>query len=146
MLQALIGLSFLSVMTEVFLVQNRFKKYIQTLSGCLALLVLLQSVFSLGEIQMDYGLLEEAQRSAEMEHSIMEDQLQKEALLLVEKRIREALLNRGIVVQKVRVEFEGQYEIKKITLSFQDASKYGQEAIDILVGELAFPREVIGVQ
>lgn len=116
MFKMLVGISFMSVISELLLSDGKFKKYLRAVIGIFTLLIIVEGVFGLKSIEFDDSLLREAERIAdETTYSVNAEILEK-----FEKNIEDELKNNGIETEKVNVKCDRKMNITKIKVQLND--------------------------
>lgn len=128
MFKMIVAISLMSVIVEMFLSSPGFKKYIKAIMGVFTFLIIVESVFSLEPLDMNFSILDEAQRISEITLS----QTERELIYVYENNIREALVENQIEIETLNVECDGNMTIKKIHIKLKDLS-YKEKTTALLI-------------
>ena len=140
MFEKLIGLSFLSVISDLLLSGSSFKKYIKSIIGAMFVLTVITSFAGREEINFRLPEIKE-----EDFNRVYETELRKEVAKNTSDSIKNKLLENGIETVNLTIDFKDGFYIKKITVFLKNYSKDSGKTIDLLVNYFKIDKEVISV-
>ena len=92
MFKMIVAISLISVICEMFLSGNSFKKYISVVFGIFVLLIIIENIFLLDPVNIDTSILDKA----EMITDLTVTEAEKELIDIYEKNIKEELFKNNI--------------------------------------------------
>ena len=140
MFEKLIGLSFVSAISDILLSGSSFKKYIKSVIGAVFVLTVISGFASVEEINFELPEIKEEDTS-----HIYEEELRKEVGKNTSESIKKELSRNGIEVSHITIDFKDGFYIKKISLSLKNYSKDEKRAIELLVNYFKIDKEVISI-
>lgn len=140
MFEKLIGLSFLSAISDLLLSGSSFKKYIKSIIGGIFVLTVISGFPAMSDIKFELPEIKEEDFS---------DQYETELRYKVAENTSQAIKNKlseeGIEVCDITVDFKDGFYIKKVSLSLKNCSEHKEKTIDLLVNYFKIDKEVISI-
>ena len=113
MLIKMVGFAFVSAAAELLLCGSRFGKYIKTVLGIIFISVMLSALPSF-KSAVSFAEMSAADGCGMPDENVFDEALKKEVVLSCEKEIKEKLASEGIEIKSLIIDFDGDYNIKKI--------------------------------
>ena len=76
----LIGVTFLTVISDVLLSDNSYKKYIKSIIGIFILTIIVQGMFGLKDIKIDYSVIDKIEKQVEDNMYVLEEDIKNEMI------------------------------------------------------------------
>ena len=116
----LIGISFLSVMADMIMLEGNFKKYVRTILGLVMLLVMIHAFTGIRNVSFDFSFPTEESASEETKQEIS-DALVLEVRQRIEDKVRAELGEEQISMQEIRIDLDKDFALRAICLRLQSA-------------------------
>lgn len=140
MFKILVGMSLITVVAEMFLSGSKFKKYVKSVVGIFAFLIIIEGVFSLEYKGLDDDLIKKAE-------SIAQDVITKSEENIMDtfkNNIKNTLLNENIEVIRLDIRYDKNLVIKKISIKLKNR-KDEKKAEEILLNNFGIDFNLINI-
>ena len=143
MFEKLIGISFLSLASDILLSKSSFKKYIKAIIGAMFVLTVISGISKAGEFKIDIPDYDIS--NVEENREIFMEDLNSRIVLNTEQAIKDKLSDENIKFSYISIDFNEDYRIKNIRICLEDYSKDKDAAIELLVNYFKIDKEVISL-
>lgn len=112
MFKMIVAISLISVISEMFFKDGKFKKYIGAVVGIFVLLIIAEGVLSIDPVSIDTSVLDKAEEIA----GLTVTKAEKELIKIYENNIKEELKKNNIAVSDIYVRCDSNLTITKIKI------------------------------
>lgn len=140
MFKMIVGISLMSVVAEMFLSDIKFKKYVRSIIGIFTFVIIIEGVFSLEPLNIDFNMIDEAQRISDITLS----QAESEIIKIYENNIKQELKNNQIDVVNINVKCDGNMTVKNIYVKLKNI-EYKEKTMTLLVENFGLEKSLIEI-
>ena len=119
MFKMIVAISIISVVSEMFFKDGKFKKYIGAVIGIFVLLIIVEGIFSIDPVSIDTSVLDKAEEISGLTLAKAE----KELIEIYENNIKEELFKNNIEVLDIYVRCDSDLTITKIRIKLNDINE-----------------------
>ena len=145
MFEKLIGLSFISLASDMLLSGSSFKKYIKAVIGAVFVLTVISGVLKADNFKIDIPSEDTFYENSADFHEMYYESLREEVVLNTEKAIKEEFFKENIEISSMTIDFNEDFSIEKIKIYLKNYSKDYHKAIELLVNYFKIGKEVISL-
>ena len=142
MFEMMIGITFLSVIADIILTDSNYKKYIKSVIGIFTLTVIVQGVFNLKDIKVDYSIVDEIEIKANENVKLLEEDIKKEIVSDLENNIILNFAKKEIRVKELSVNIDENMNLISVVIIPENESDK-EKITEILITEFSIPNEII---
>ena len=144
MFKMLIGITFLTVIADVLLTDSSYKKYIKSIIGIFTLAIIVQGIFSLEDIKIDYSVIDRIEKQVEDNMYILEEDIKNEMINNLKRNITSGLLKYDIKITEISINCDENLNIVNMVIRLKNKADK-EKTIRILTEEFHISETVIDI-
>ena len=144
MFKMLIGITFLTVIADVLLTDSSYKKYIKSIIGIFTLAIIVQGIFSLEDIKIDYSVIDRIEKQVEDNMYILEEDIKNEMINNLKRDITSGLLKYDIKITEISINCDENLNIVNMVIRLKNKADK-EKTIRILTEEFHISETVIDI-
>lgn len=144
MFKMLIGITFLTVIADVLLTDSSYKKYIKSIIGIFTLAIIVQGIFSLEDIKIDYSVIDTIEKQVEDNMYILEEDIKNEMINNLKRDITSGLLKYDIKITEISINCDENLNIVNMVIRLKNKADK-EKTIRILTEEFHISETVIDI-
>lgn len=144
MFKMLIGITFLTVIADVLLTDSSYKKYIKSIIGIFTLAIIVQGIFSLEDIKIDYSVIDRIEKHVEDNMYILEEDIKNEMINNLKRDITSGLLKYDIKITEISINCDENLNIVNMVIRLKNKADK-EKTISILTEEFHISETVIDI-
>lgn len=142
MFEMMIGITFLSVVADIILTDSNYKKYIKSVIGIFTLAVIVQGVFNLKDIKVDYSIVDEIEIKANENVKLLEEDIKKEIVNDLKNNIMLNLSKKELRLKELFINIDENMNLISVVITPENEANK-EKIVEILITEFSIPEEII---
>lgn len=142
MFKMLIGITFLTVIADIILSDNDYKKYVKSVIGIFVVIIVIQGFLGIKTLKIDYSIIEDIEKEVKKNTLILQDDIVSEMLSNVKREIILRLKKDNIELNELVINTDENLNIISVVIRLEN-EEFNEKAVNIISKEFNIDKNVI---